>query len=462
MTVLDTFYTVFKSTGGDSVLREQDAIDNSLKRMKSDFDAVDETTNKVTESFGKLGGQLLNGASKVLLLIGAFSKLKDATQYAINIDFASQRLGVNTEELGAWGNAIKHTGGNLETFEHSLEELKNRLGVTGETALKVLPQLADSFQKLGQVASFRYGRNVLGLDEATILLLQKGSREVNEIVTRQKELGVVTKEDTEITRKFNDIWINTTQTLEIAFLEVAAQVLPILTKLFTFVGEGAQYLRKHVDFVIGTLGTLGVAAALVAKRFTIITTAITLLASAFGALYEDIKAFVNGTDSLIGRLLYKFPLLRKELEAIIRLARDLNSLRKVLTKFGDDENATERSILKKYGVHSVYDEPKTEASTAAKVSTAAVHPNNLALSDEDIEKLKNSKEFLRLAGTSVINNHPSNIVRTKNQKTYNFSIGDINIQVPTTDVNSISQAVNMSFKEQLRQVLYNFDDGVQG
>ena len=74
MTVLDTFYTVFKSTGGDSVLREQDAIDNSLKRMKSDFDAVDETTNKVTESFGKLGGQLLNGASKVLLLIGNKNK----------------------------------------------------------------------------------------------------------------------------------------------------------------------------------------------------------------------------------------------------------------------------------------------------------------------------------------------------------------------------------------------------
>lgn len=465
MTVLDTFYTVFKSTGGDVVLREQKEIDSSLKQMKLDFDAVDETTQKVTESFGKLGGQLLNSAAKVLLLIGAFARLKDATQYAINLDFASQRLGVNTEELDAWGNAVKHTGGNLETFEHSLEELKNHLGVTGETALKVLPQLADSFQKLGQTASFRYGRNVLGLDEATILLLQKGSREVGDIVQRQKELGVVTKEDTEVTKKFNDSWINLNQSLQILFLEISAKLLPVLSDLVSLLIISTQYFRKHADFIVGALGALGVAALIAGRRFALLTLEVGVLAFAIGALYEDIKAFVNGTDSLIGRLLYKFPLLRKELEAFIRLARDLNSVRKAFRNFGDDETAMlknffgmklsdkEKNILKQHNVRISDNEPNTVAAAA---------PSNLTLSSGDIEKLKNSKEFMRIANSSPVNNLSSNIGAAKSNKTYNFSIGDINIHTQATDMNSFAQAIDATLKEQLRQTLYNFDDGVQG
>ena len=62
-----------------------------------------------------------------------------------------------------------------------IKSTRQHFGISAGVALKTLPQLADAFKRLGNFRSQYYGK-LFGLDEATILLLQQGRREVEAII----------------------------------------------------------------------------------------------------------------------------------------------------------------------------------------------------------------------------------------------------------------------------------------
>src|ERR1043165_2772805 len=177
MSALETLYILFKSFGTDDVKKAQEEVKKSADKMNESLKDSEKVGDKVTESFSKLGKELTNTITKVISVGALLAGIKNSINYAEDVDLASRQLAVNVDELDAWDNAVRRTGGTAEQFQASLRRLAQQLGTSGQIALEVLPQLADSFQQMGRFGAIRYGE-ILGLDENTILLLQKGRREV--------------------------------------------------------------------------------------------------------------------------------------------------------------------------------------------------------------------------------------------------------------------------------------------
>lgn len=437
MGILDTFYIVFKSLGGKEVEQEQKAIEKGSQALAAQFKAADVLTNNITASFRRLGKQLGATAIGFFAFRSIISNIQSATEYVTQLDKASTALGVNISELDAWGMAAKKAGGSAEEFQSSLRSLSEKLGTTPKTALKALLPLSDALQKMSRFRALKYGKQ-LGLDENTILLLQKGRREVQSIIAQQKEFGVVTKQDQKVTREFNDAVTDTGSALRGLYVALSSSVLPILTKFFNIVTPIFEYLRIHKDAVVGAFLAIAAVGAILAAPFVAanaaviaITAGIVALIAVIGIAYEDIKAFLNGQNSLIGDLLKKWPALGTAVKGYVYL---LTLPFKALLDIMD-------------------------AVKSAFLSLFSIFSGNTAKFKASIET---GQSFLGIASNSPIASQTSGSILTGGRGARNNSIntGDITINTQATDAQGIAGSMNQALVGHFWQANSYFDDGV--
>jgi hypothetical protein len=236
---------------------------------------------------GGLKGVLKNFVAP---LAAAFAGGKVFAGYTSNADAMGKManaLGINVEELHAWGEASARAGGSAEAFQSSVKTMAANLAQLSATGggrakaffesigveatdaagavkptLEVMRELSDKFEKMSKQQALGLGQK-LGLDQGTIMLLQGGRRALDELIARQKELGVFTKRDAEITARFNDSVADLGQ----SFMSLAAILLRPVVQGLTVVSDkltmAVAWLRKHEPFVIAFV--TGVAAVLTAK-----------------------------------------------------------------------------------------------------------------------------------------------------------------------------------------------------
>ena len=151
------------------------------------------------------------------------------------------------------------------------------------------------------------------MDAGTVQFLRQGKDAVEELVNKQRELGVVSKEDAETVRQYKQAWHDSSTSIRIAFLKLAVTVIPILEKMVNGVGKFAAFLAKHKDVMIAAV--VGIAAPFIAlaAAFVVANAGIILVAAGIATLvtaislaYDDIKAFFQGTKSLTGALVNSF------------------------------------------------------------------------------------------------------------------------------------------------------------
>lgn len=222
-------------------------------------------------------------------LAGVFSVSAAANQYIQAADAVgelSESLNVDVEELQAWEGAAARSGGSAQAFQVSLRNLSNqaagaaggvqgiaqtfqKLGVAYKDAqgnsrntIDILQDLADKADKLNK-QEFAGLAKKLGLDTGTIQLLQTGRAKVDELIARQKELGLYTKEDTEIAKKAKLAMDDFQQAAKM----LSAQLMRIFVPALTFVTEKftkfLSFLREHAPFIIAVASLAGIAAAVV-------------------------------------------------------------------------------------------------------------------------------------------------------------------------------------------------------
>ena len=291
MSILDTFYVLFKADTTDLKKGSSEA-ESILSKTQDKLKATSKQSDMLGASFltaAKSAAGLLGG----LLTIGTIvSGLKDAVSYVDEIGDASRRLNVDPTVLDAWGHAVQRTGGSAREFQSSLESLATHLGTTNEIALQALPHLADSFSRLSQFQALQLGKH-LGIDQGTIYLLQQGRREVESVIKQQKELGLVTQAQVEITRKYDNAIYDAGRAYSELSRQFAISVLPGIT-------VAINYFIEHKDIIIGSMGAITIAATAMGAAFLGASKSVKLLAAALGilaigAVYEDIKGFVTAT-----------------------------------------------------------------------------------------------------------------------------------------------------------------------
>lgn len=486
MTILDSFFILFESdaSGLDKGLSESEKKAKDLGKKLGDTDAL----------AGKLGTSIMGalaGLGAAALAAASFSTMVaaigEATEAADHLDETAERLGLTTETLSVWGDAVKMAGGSVDGLAGSLDAFNKQLAqveVTGKSraapflkelgidlddvtnkgkgAIDFFPQLADAFEKLAAPQAIALGAR-LGLDQATIMTLRQGRTAVDELVAKQKELGVVTAQQGKIAAEFNDELDNTRHAFRSVWLGIMENVLPPLTWMLQKFQDVAAFIRRHSDFVVGLIMAIGAAityfalppllsmaaAAIVAfAPFILGAALVAALAAAFALLYDDVMNFVAGNDSLIGQILEKYPQIGEVVRGIADAFGDLWDAAKTVGNFLAEMWDNPGAMFDAF-VTKVIDGIKVLASLVPGLSGifGAVSAGQTQL------EVASSSPLAAVTSNSLTNSRTSS-------RTSSVQIGEVKVQTQAADAAGIAKSIGGAMSSQMRQAVANFDDGV--
>lgn len=303
-------------------------------------------SESILKSFGKVAGGIFAsylGYEALKNTIFGFTELAD------KIGHTSKMMGYSMEETHALGNALKRFGGNTDSAMSSLNSLSGALQdakfgggalidvarkygiqfmesngklMSAENLLKSLGKQMQGYDKLTQM---EIGKK-LGLDDSLILALQDGGVELERLIKRQKELGVITQRDYDLAQEFGNAWEELKESFKAISMQIARTLMPVLKKVIDGIVGFIDYLRKHKALVIGFFAGLAIALAPILAQFIAIAGAsITAFAplyavvgvvTAIALVAEDIWVYFQGGDSVVGELAKKFPIIGSLLEGI--------------------------------------------------------------------------------------------------------------------------------------------------
>lgn len=271
------------------------------------------------------------GAVAAGLSLGAVT-----TQYLQQADAIGKMadsIGVDMEELQAWGEAAARAGGSAQGFQQSLQSMNRSLQLAaqgqGEAAkmfqtfgikvtdangkardsFDVLRDLAGAMEGMDKQKAMGFGQR-LGLDRGTIMLLQSGKVAVDDLIRRQKELGVYTKEDAEITAKANDAIADLGQSMKAAAAIFMRAIVPAITWVTEHLTALVQDFRKHKTFYLTALGAI--AAFLTAKMIPTLVkvgllnariwapyAVVAGIIAGLALIFDDLWTYMNGGKSAL-------------------------------------------------------------------------------------------------------------------------------------------------------------------
>jgi len=460
MSLLDTFSIIFDSDASE-VKKGAEEADKSVNKLedslvesdKASVDLGDSFSGMITKGAGALAGLVSIGATLTAIIIQA-SRTDELGKF-------SRSLKHNVEDAHAWSEAVTRMGGSSGSLQGSVSSLTDKLAdlsITGggaaaevfariginardsagnvKSAFEILPELADAFENLDPDVSRGFGQR-LGLDQSTILLLQQGRIAVDDLIQRQKDLGVITKEDTEAAAKFNDAWSDTKQVFTSLSVAAGTTIFPFLADMLDQLTTFGIWIGQNSDLVSGFF--IGIAGILTAIYLPAIVSAVTATVAfiapfaavgaaviaagaAFALAYEDIKAFIDGNESFIGQVLDKYPAVNKAFESI----RD--TIEGLLGFLGDAAG-----LLKEF----LFDGPIKFATEVAASVLGTDSPNAIA-----------SQSSAAIAAGNTTTSSRA------------FSFGDINVDARGGNSQEIAANGGQALRGQLEQVVSQYDDGI--
>lgn len=277
-----------------AVIRELDLVSNKLNSSISDVDAFQ-------RSLQELGG---SGAAGLDALTKIGEKVNEA--------FSDAKSGAR-KDFQQWGVAFKDAQGHA-------------LGATD-----AMLNLAGSLERVSKAEALARIKRLGIQDAATIELLLKGRRAVEEHMEAQKRQGVVTEELAQTTREYYKevgrfggqmTWAGNRITS--LFLPAVTEGLRALNRLLDWMARNQKLVEGFFVGVAAAVTTyflpamLRAAVAVIAVTwpFLALGAAIAAVGAAFALVYEDISAWVNGQPSLIGELLGPWEEFRDQIKAV--------------------------------------------------------------------------------------------------------------------------------------------------
>lgn len=500
--ILETFAIIFESDaddvkkGASEAKKSTDTLNKSLKK-------TDLSTQKLAGSFSGMIKAATGALAAALSFSVIASGIRGAANYADQIGKLSDALDINVKDLDAWTVAVQKSGGTAQSFAASAKTLNSSLaefaakgasraspffeslGISmldangnARKLTDVLPDLAESFKGLSASEASGIGQKI-GLDQGTIALLRKGKVSVDEIIKKQKELGGITKEDTEIAAKFNDSLVDLQTSFRGLFTSVGSSVLPALTSIVDRFTSIVSFIRKNNDFIKGALIGIGTAVAvfvvpplvtaaisawaLIAPFAAVVAVGVAVIA-VFALLFEDIMAFSKGQNSLLGDMIKRWPLVGDIVEGIAKSFKDfvalLGKLKEINSAVVDGMILAWKALINKIketldNIFIGIDKIKSAFNKIKNLfGGGEVDINQNIISSQNA--LKNAKANpIASSSISSITNASRALTRNTDVRT-----GDIIVNTQATDAVGISEAISLSLKDQLRSVNSEFTDGV--
>lgn len=342
-----------------------------------------------TNSFKSIGAAIAGFVAGLALVDTAIRGLNQAIDSADRLDELSARFNVSTETLSEWGYALKLTGSDLDSFASVIPKFSKNiaeaadstsqlgkvfkaLGIdaidpaTGKlsTVEQLLPKVADAFKGItDDTLKTNLALQLFGKSGAEMLeFLSLGSDGLRQFADRAKELGIVIDSGTAAAAaQFNDRLDDLKAASQGLFTQIAAQLLPVLTKTTVEFTN----LVKSGD-----------------------------LASNMASVFSGILSAGVGTVNAYNRAVYGLAL---TFEATAKAASGLWEANKNLITFGAADGTVVAGFKRIQGASdeataswNAYNKAQQEA--AAKAASPFATVTGRALGDSDYESLKKQEQ----------------------------------------------------------------------
>lgn len=335
----------------------------SLGLNPDDFRRGMQETQRVAQEGGRQIAESFIGPLKGALaaLAGGFAFSNMLNTFTSQADAAGKladSMDTDVETMLAWGEAATRAGGSSEAFQATFRSLNSQINVlsaTGKSRLlpifeemgikakdaggktkdtyTILNELAGKAETMGK-AQFAGLAQRLGIDQGTIMLLQSGRNSVEELVKRQKMLGVYTKEDARVAANYNDAIADLGQVSRAMSALLMRAVVPAITWVTNKLVDLISFLRQHQPFVVGFFSivsavalTKGVPAMLSFAKATWTAMApflpLIAAAAALALVFDDLWAFITGGNSVLERIMLRFGMTKETIEGIRTTLRNV-------------------------------------------------------------------------------------------------------------------------------------------
>lgn len=345
MGVLDTFFILFK-TDADKATTDVKELDRATDTLGRDLLKTDAAAAGLSRSFMGMAQSLAAPLLALASVGGAFAIVMERVQQIDEIGDMAGKLRSSAQDYDAFTRAVQATGGSLADAQANLAGFGDKLAdaaarpdgpnaknfakwgiafkdVKGEAvgAVDGILALAKSLEGVSQAEAIGRLRR-LGIQDAdTIAFLLQGKQAIIDKMEAEKRAGVVTDEQIQIVGEYQSALGATKNSLDTFANRLTGALLPALTKgleLFNrFFGWMLDHQTLVEGFFIGVAGVItavylpaiaSAAAATIAATwpFLAIAAAVIGFGAAVALAYEDVTAFMNGQQSLIGELVKKY------------------------------------------------------------------------------------------------------------------------------------------------------------
>lgn len=349
MAVVDELVTVLSTVLGDG---SEKAVDT----YKKGLDGVVATVKEATKRFA-------------MAATGLTAFVAGAVNSAASIQKVSETTGVSTDALQEWAYAAKSVGVSASAVESDLAKMQKQAMWTGRS----LESWADTFKGMSIPHANMWG-DAIGISPDTVRLLREGREGIAALRKEAHSVGaVISPEDLKRAAQLKTSVMSLTTQLRAFGTTIAIGTLPMIDKLVTSFKEWlnvnkewvasniTKFLenlgrvfselwedgKKLVDWFKETLGPIGDFgkklweatdwAKLLKGALVLLVAYFAPAIAAFGlavgavialsAAFEDFIAFLEGKDSIIGRLVdsfqEKFPNLANLLKNVVVVAFEL-------------------------------------------------------------------------------------------------------------------------------------------
>lgn len=349
MAVVDELVTVLSTVLGDG---SEKAVDT----YKKGLDGVVATVKEATKRFA-------------MAATGLTAFVAGAVNSAASIQKVSETTGVSTDALQEWAYAAKSVGVSTSAVESDLAKMQKQAMWTGRS----LESWADTFKGMSAPQANMWGE-AIGISPDTVRLLREGREGIAALRKEAHSVGaVISPEDLKRAAQLKTSVMSLTTQLRAFGTTIAIGTLPMIDKLVTSFKEWlnvnkewvasniTKFLenlgrvfnelwedgKKLVDWFKETLGPIGDFgkklweatdwAKLLKGALVLLVAYFAPAIAAFGlavgavialsAAFEDFIAFLEGKDSIIGRLVdsfqEKFPNLANLLKNVVVVAFEL-------------------------------------------------------------------------------------------------------------------------------------------
>ncbi len=291
------------------------------KKVQSALSDSDAAWQSAFDNVAALAEKSLNFAGISTTITGLISDAAARAAEIESIDKLGREINIATQDVDAFSGSVAALGGTRSAAQADLSAMAKSFGFAGDSMEKVL-QTADKVQGM----SFGEAKKTLGglgvEDNGTIELLMKGREELSRMMETQKDYGGITRESIEQSISFNNAMLSLEQSAGLLKNSLMGMLIPVLAQGLDWLEKIVVFAKENKNFVTGFF--IAVAAVVTGKyvhamKLAQISTwtamlpvmavvaGILLLAAVFALVYDDIMNFIDGNDSMIGRILDSYP-----------------------------------------------------------------------------------------------------------------------------------------------------------